>query len=293
MDADDRQAVLAVLRVPGGQVGQRAQAVDAAVGPEVDQDDAAAQRAQRQRPVAGGVEPALGCRRIPERCRAPAGWLPVRRRLWLRRGRGRPADAVRGFAADAFERRLRRGRVLEAFGRVDQEAGQGGGDRVLELDVVVAPHRQRDDDHHRAHRDLQAAAAAGERRDQPPPAQHQEVEDDGGADPVAERHREAAAGERLRGGDDDHTRQNRPSAGRVDDAEAGADRCPRPKAVPAAGDSGPTGKATQPCLDPVGERRNHQRHPKDEQHHDRQLAQQVIGQAQGRDHVDERRPWRR
>ena len=44
VDADDRQAVLAVAPVPGLQVGQRAQAVDAAVGPEVDQDDAAAQR---------------------------------------------------------------------------------------------------------------------------------------------------------------------------------------------------------------------------------------------------------
>jgi hypothetical protein len=36
MDADDREALARVLGVPGVQIGKRANAVDAAVGPEVD-----------------------------------------------------------------------------------------------------------------------------------------------------------------------------------------------------------------------------------------------------------------
>ena len=49
VDADDRQPGVAVPRVPGADMRQRAQAVDARVRPEVDQDDAAAQLLQRQR----------------------------------------------------------------------------------------------------------------------------------------------------------------------------------------------------------------------------------------------------
>ena len=125
------------------------------------------------------------------------------------------------------------------FGRVDEEARQVGGDPVLEADVVVAEHRQGDDDHHRAHRDLQADAAARQRGDDLAPAEHQEVEDDGRADPVGEGDREAAGGERLRGGDGDHAGEDRAGAGRVDEAEAGADRGARPEAVALAfGDSG-------------------------------------------------------
>ena len=55
VDADDHQPVLAVGRVPGLEVGQRSQTVDARIGPEVDQHDLAAQRCQRERRT---VEPA-------------------------------------------------------------------------------------------------------------------------------------------------------------------------------------------------------------------------------------------
>ena len=47
--ADDHQPVVAVPLVPRAQVRQRAHAVDARVGPEVDQHDLAAQLAQRER----------------------------------------------------------------------------------------------------------------------------------------------------------------------------------------------------------------------------------------------------
>ena len=49
VDADHHQAVLGILLVPGPDVGDRAQAVDAAVGPEVDHHDLAAQALAGQR----------------------------------------------------------------------------------------------------------------------------------------------------------------------------------------------------------------------------------------------------
>src|SRR5208282_4695200 len=67
LHADDRQSVLAVGRVPRLQVGQRAYAVDAGVGPEVDQHDPPAQPGERQRPAARRVEPVLGVREFRRR----------------------------------------------------------------------------------------------------------------------------------------------------------------------------------------------------------------------------------
>ena len=55
VDADDDEPVVAVLLVPGLEIGQRAQAVDAGVGPEVDQHDLAAQVAA----IESGLPP--GC----------------------------------------------------------------------------------------------------------------------------------------------------------------------------------------------------------------------------------------
>jgi len=178
-------------------------------------------------------------------------------------------------------------RVLQWLRRVDQEAGQAAGDLVLEFDVVVAEHRQRDDDHHRAHRDLQADAAASQRRGHPPPTQHQEVEDDRRADPVAERDGETAGGEGLRSRDGDHSGKDRPGAGRVDEAEAGPDCGSRPETVAAGLNPGATGKTTHRRLDPRRQRRDHQGDAKDDQDDDRQLAQQIVGQAERRDHVDQ------
>ena len=49
MDADRGQPLSRVLRIPGADVGQRAQPVDAGVGPEVDEDDPTPQPLGRQR----------------------------------------------------------------------------------------------------------------------------------------------------------------------------------------------------------------------------------------------------
>ena len=124
VDADDRQAVFAVALVPGLQVGQRADAVDAGVGPEVDEDDPAPQAAQRQRLTARGVEPLLGFGEFGRRAVVVQwhGVLPARR-LPLTAGglsrRGPRSDSVPATPLDRGQRRLGRGGLREAFGRVD------------------------------------------------------------------------------------------------------------------------------------------------------------------------------
>ena len=102
--ADDRQPVRPVRAVPGLQVRQRAQAVDAGVGPEVDEHDPAAQGAERQR---AGVEPALvadevgrravvlqGGRRVGGGVRSATG-RAGRRAAW------RPHRTARAHASDS------------------------------------------------------------------------------------------------------------------------------------------------------------------------------------------------
>src|SRR5204862_4777046 len=74
VDAHDRQALGPVLGVPRLQVGLGADAVDAGVGPEVDEDDAAAQALHRQRAPAGRVEPALGVREVGGLAQAGQRW---------------------------------------------------------------------------------------------------------------------------------------------------------------------------------------------------------------------------
>src|SRR5205823_10781243 len=66
VDADDLEAVLVVRGVPRIQVRQRAEAVDARVGPEVDEDNLAAELLRRQRlRVDPGGDPGE-VRRLPE-----------------------------------------------------------------------------------------------------------------------------------------------------------------------------------------------------------------------------------
>src|ERR1019366_1229522 len=59
-DSDDLQAVAVIGGVQTLEERQRANAVDARVGPEVDQHNVSAQPRERQRSAAGRVEPALG-----------------------------------------------------------------------------------------------------------------------------------------------------------------------------------------------------------------------------------------
>src|SRR6266498_5623218 len=70
VDADDDQSAPVVRAVPGLYVRQRAQAVDAGIRPEVDQDDLAAQLPERQRLAVDPLRDAGELRRrseVPQR----------------------------------------------------------------------------------------------------------------------------------------------------------------------------------------------------------------------------------
>ena len=117
--SDDREARVAIGRVPGLEVGERAQAVDARVRPEVDEHDAPAKVGESERLVASRVDPAPRCpgpraRRLQ---RLAAGSAPRRRQLCelalratssARSAPGRPAciRAPRSPGAPARGRRL-------------------------------------------------------------------------------------------------------------------------------------------------------------------------------------------
>ena len=151
VDADDGQPAVAVALVPGPQVRQRADAVDARVGPEVDQHDLPAQLAQRER---RRVEPARDAREL-------------RRLAELRQPARRRREARR--AAQVGQLLLDRVRALERAGRVDEHGRQVVGDRGLEAQVGVDEDGERGEHHHRAHDALErraadaAAAPAGRR----------------------------------------------------------------------------------------------------------------------------------
>ena len=153
VDADHGEPVLVVLLVPGLDVGQRADAVDAGVGPEVDEHDLPPELVEAQRLVAGGVEPVLGAgevRRLEVHGQALAG----RRLAGARLVRHRPAAMERReVAGDARA-------LLDAAGRIDERGGQVAGDGALEADVEVGDHHDGDSDHHGAHRHLDAGAQA-------------------------------------------------------------------------------------------------------------------------------------
>ena len=151
VDADDGQPAGAVGGVPGAQVGERANAVDARVGPEVDEDNAAAQAGERERLA---VEPALVAGEVGRAAEH-------RQRLALRGGMrgGREAPA----AAQLGEPLLDRVGALERAGRVDQHGREVIGQRGLEAHVGVGGDRQGREQHHHAERALERRARAGGR----------------------------------------------------------------------------------------------------------------------------------
>ena len=101
------------------------------------------------------------------------------------------AERVRVAALQRDQLLVDRCLSLEAFGRVDEECRRIVGDRVLELDVVVADHQGSHHDHDRPHPHLQCTRAAGQARGHPAPAEHQQVEHDRRAQAVGERHEQA------------------------------------------------------------------------------------------------------
>ncbi len=222
--ADDGETVVAVAAVPGAKRRQRPDAVDARVGPEVDQHHPPAERPERERAPARGVEPAL---RVPYLgCRADhREALP---RIRARRGLGHgPA----GGAAQVRQPVARGARLLDVLRRVHQHRRQAGGDPVLEADVELGRHHDREAQQHDTHRLLESAAPARERSGQAATAQHERVEHDRAASAVGQRDSEPAGREVLRRRDGDDARQDRAGAGRVDEAQADPEEHARAEAI--------------------------------------------------------------
>src|SRR6185437_8224757 len=109
--ADDLEPVGGVVLVPGLGVRQLALAVDAGVGPEVDQDDLALERGQRHRLAAGGVQPLLDAR---ERGRRAA---LLKAGAAVQGGRLAVLQRQRGAAAAAGVLIGRRGALLQGVAR--------------------------------------------------------------------------------------------------------------------------------------------------------------------------------
>ena len=247
MDADDDQAVAAIARVPRFEVGQRAQAVDARVGPEVDEHDLAAQRREAQRPAAGGVEPPLVSREV----RRGAEVRQARRLDALAPG-GRDREARR--AAQVVQPAGDDVRGLEPVRRVDERRGQVVGDGRLEAHVEVRRHGDAGDDQDGGQRALQARSAPGgpHAPGQGAPAQREGEQHERGAQSKGEAD---GHGARRRGPDGDDRGQDRPRARRVDEAQCGADEQARGEAVAAPARAQPR-EAPQRRLQARGQRRH-------------------------------------
>ena len=170
--------VVAVAPVPRHQVGQRADAVDAGVGPEVDQHDAPAQR--RAASAASRVEPALVAGEVRAPGRSPC--RPLRRRRSRRR---RSCDGRRSFAS----RSVTAVRRLERLRRVHERGGQVVGDRRLEAHVELERHRHRGQHHHARRARGCSAGPRGATRRPGAPGERQHEQHDRRAERVGERRR--------------------------------------------------------------------------------------------------------
>ena len=233
--------------VPRHQVRQRADAVDAGVGPEVDQHDAPAQRGERERL---GVEPLLRAREVRRRAvvaaAAPRGSRACRP---PRRGRSATAGAAWPAASEtAFE-------VSSDFVGLTTAAGRWLAIAVWKRTSSWNAIATAVSDHHRAERALQrrpAARAADPVGDRARPASASTSSTTARAERVGQADGDGPPGRRA---DGDHRGEDRARARRVDEAERARRRgCPDQKPLPAAARP----EARQPAerrLQPVAELR--------------------------------------
>ena len=214
VDADDRQPGVAVARVPRLEVGQRADAVDARVGPEVDQHDAAAQRRrataacelnQRCVPVKSGAVPSTGSFGAP-------AWRAARSRELRRAAQMRRAACRRPCESSSPAARFALGAVL--------------GDRLLGSERRAgATIATAVEEHHGAERALHGRACAATEAPAAPPSVSDE-QHDRRARRVGERDEQrrsvvpVVAPTEIDGGED------RARARRVDEPQRRADREP-------------------------------------------------------------------
>ncbi len=243
--------------VPGLQVRERAQAVDARVRPEVDEHHLAPQSGERERlrvdPGSVGVErrsrPVVGegsCRRLPGRQGGPA-------------------------AADLVELAAGGAAVLDLALQERRVAGRHR--RQVVVDVEHEPERDQADERTRGGADrcrmspqpgrrLAAAACDREHRQR---RSHR----------VGDREEDGAQPDVVVRGDDRDGRQHRPRARHEDEAEG------RPEEEAAACPLRPeTREGRERPLQQDRRLRHEQRHGQHEQEHDRGVPQEVLRQAQ-------------
>ena len=226
MHPHDGEPVPLVLALPGLDVGKRADAVDAGVGPKIDQHHLPSQARQAERPAARGVEPSLGAGELGRPARGPGAGNPPRPPGARPRSRNGRRAARRCSSLDG-------GALLQLDCGAEERRRDVVGDRALELQVEVGHHQAGDGHHHHPHGHLHLAPIGGETVGDPPAAADQEVEDGGRADRVGESDRQLADREVLGRRDRDHAGEDRARAGRVDEAEAGPDQKPGAEPVPA------------------------------------------------------------
>ena len=254
--AHDDEARVPVGLGPTLHVGQRADAVDAGIRPEVDQDDLAAERREGERL---GVEP------LPDP--AEIGSLPVVLQLAaleMALARQEGVDAI--LSGCALLQTLQRLRV----------AGHVGG----ELHVEAESH----DDRHR--HDHAAERAADQRR---PGAQSSQVhpplrrdgeeqQNESGPERVRQRHEHALDREALRRRQHGDRRDHRPGTGREEEPEADAQQEPAPQAARVA----PPERLEWP-LDERAEPRPEERETHQEDDSDGDVAKEVVGEPERRE----------
>ena len=136
-------------------------------------------------------------------------------------------------------------------------------------------------DHHDAQRALhrQRATGAPQAVEHAPAAERERQQHQAGAERVGEPDRDGAAARRA---DGDHGGEDRPGAGRVDEAQRGADEQARGEAVAARARAQPRERRER-ALEALAELRDDQREPEQRQHDDRDVAQRVGAQPDAAD----------
>ncbi len=254
VDADDREAARPVALVPLGDVGERAQAVDAGVRPEVDQDDPAAELGQRQRLRVEPADEAGELRRravVLERARSVLG---------DHLGRARSRQLLELVVGEPFEPLLNRLDVV----------------RHLQLQVLVEPERHCE----RSRCDENAADDAKRLRARAKPCrsalaregdrQHRQ----GGADGEGEREPDSLDSDLARRGDRRDRGENGSGARDEHQPEARAEQEAAAEVARA-----PSGQALKRPGDELADLRHEQRERDEEKQRDRQVAEEVIRQA--------------
>ncbi len=256
--ADDLQALVPVGVVPGTEVGQRAQAVDAGVRPEVDQHHLAAQAGDGERVAFGRVEPARDAGEL-RRCAEVAQALVAGGRVLPP---GQPVEPAVG-------RRAALDPLLERLG----VAGHGG------LEAAVGAERDRERRHadHGAEHPSNAERMGPHRAhaDRPAPARGDEEHRHGRSERVREREHDDVQSEVAARRHDGDGCKDGSGAGHKDEPECGAEQ---QSAAEVAGR--PAAQAYQRPLEPLPQPWEEERGGDDEEQDQREVAEEVLRQPE-------------